>query len=139
MGHALRPHEGMPHLAPSEIVSRLRDSFEYVDSSAKAGSDHVGGMSAHFLRMKGGCKDRKDLSEFPTEIDTMIERLEAARSEAIEIVIAENPTDEDTCVSFVATPDEELFIGYANARHEEIATPLVTRIADTLGNIATNE
>ena len=34
MGHRLKPHSGMPHLAPSELVDRLRDCFAYVDVDA---------------------------------------------------------------------------------------------------------
>ncbi len=54
MGHRLKPSDGMPYLAPAEVIERLRDEFACVDADAEAGADHVGDMIAAFLRMKSG-------------------------------------------------------------------------------------
>lgn len=132
MGHRLKPHDGMPYLAPAEVVDRLRDSFGHVDADADAGVDHVGDMIAHFLRMKAGYERWKEPPPYAAEIDAEIERLEAVRSEAVSVVVTENPADEDTSFSFDVIPGEDIVIGYANARHEQVATPLVLRAAESL-------
>jgi hypothetical protein len=58
--------------------------------------------------------------------------LEAVRSDAVSVEITENPADEDTSFSFVVIPGEDIVIGYANAQHEQVATPLVLLAAEAL-------
>ena len=132
MGHRLKPNIGMPHLAPSEVVERLRDSFTHVDADRDAGADHVGDMITHFLRMKAGYERWKEPPPYAAEIDEQIARLEAVRSDAVSVEITENPADEDTSFSFAVIPGEDIVIGYANAQHEQVATPLVLRAAEAL-------
>lgn len=132
MGHRLKPHEGMPYLAPPEVVDRLREWFADVDVDREAGVDHVGDMIVQFLRMKQGYQHWKRPPPEAAQIDEIIARLEAVRNESVQVVITEDPADDDTSLSFAVVPGEDIIIGYANARHERIATPLVMRAAEAL-------
>jgi hypothetical protein len=132
MGHRLKPHEGMSYLAPAEVADRLRECFAYVDVDGEAGAEHVGDMIVQFLRMKQGYQRWKQPPPEAAEIDQVIARLEAVRNESVQVAITEDPADDDTSLSFAVVPGEDIIIGYANARHERIATPLVMRAAEAL-------
>ena len=133
MGHQLSPQKGASHLTPKEIVDRLCDAFEYVSSDAGVGAEQVGDMIAQLRRMKAGFKKRKDPPPMAAEVDKQLDRLEKVKSEALNIVVIDDPLDEDASFSFTAIPGDDLMIGYANAQHESVASPLVKRAAEAIG------
>jgi hypothetical protein len=118
MAHRLSPKVGQPYLSPSEVVRRLRDEFDFVDADREAGADHVGDMIAQFLRMRA-----------PQEI---IEAHRKAQPEAIQISVADEPAGE-AYLSFVAMPEEGLFIGYHSGGHERATEASLRRCAQALG------
>ncbi len=132
MGHQLSPRNDSPHLTPTEILERLRDEFAYVNSDAKAGSDQVGDMLAHLRRMKANFEKRREPPPMAAEVEHQISRLEAVRSEAISIVVIDDPLNEDASFSCTVIPGDDLIVGYASAQHEQSATPLVKRAAEAL-------
>ena len=133
MGHQLSPHDDTSYLTPKEIVDRLCDVFEYVSSDASVGAEQVGDMITQLRRMKSGFKKRKELPPMAAEVDKQIARLEEVQAEALNIVVIDDPLDENASFSFTALPGDDLLIGYASAQHEKTAAPLVKRAAKALG------
>ncbi len=132
MGHRLTPTQRAPHRL-RELVESLREAFPVVETDKDKGSDHVGDMIAHFLKVKAGYSRRKNPPPQAAEIDAMIQRLEVLRHNAAFVTIADDEFDEDQCVSFNLVPGEDVIIGYANQRHQDIASALTERIAEVLG------
>ena len=117
MAHRLSPKPGRHYLTPSEVVRRLREEFAIVQADQDAGADHVGDMIAQFLRMR------------PQEI---IETHRKAQTEAIRVTVADEAEGE-ACLSFVAMPDDGLFIGCHSGQHEQSTEGVLRRCAEALG------
>lgn len=132
MGHRLKPPEQETR-SLRDLVDSLRDAFSFVAANEDEGSDHIGDMIAHFLKVKAGYARWKDPPPEAVEIDAMIERWEGLRGNAAFVTVGDNEFDEDQRVSFNLIPGEDIIIGYANQRHEEVASELTRRIADVLG------
>lgn len=73
----------------------------------------------------------EDLFRKKTELDSMTERWSSHRGNAAYVVVADVDDDEDRCVDFNLVPGEEILIGCANARHEELSEPLAKNCADS--------
>src|SRR5687767_7047007 len=107
VAHRLDPPSGQPHLPPAEVVRRLEGEFGFVDADADAGAEHVAGMIRQLERM--GCPD------------SVIEECRQRQVPAVRVTVADSPEFTDEYVSFVAMPDEGLFVGYHSAEHEQRA------------------
>lgn len=132
MGHRLTPQGGATRTL-RDLIKSLREAFTIVEADRDRGSDHIGDMIAHFLRIKAGYARWKDPPPQAAEIDTFIARLEGLRENAAFITVADVEFDEDQCVRFNLVPGEDVIIGYANQRHQDVASALTTRIAHVLG------
>src|SRR4051812_8996384 len=118
MAHRRSPKHGRDYLTPSEVVRRLREEFAIVQADQDAGADHVGDMIAQFLRMRA-----------PREI---IEAHRKAQPEAIRVTVADE-AEGKACSSFVAMPDDGLFIGCHSGQREQSTEGLLRRCAEALG------
>lgn len=88
-------------------------------ADADAGAEHMSGMIRQLERMG--------------RPDTIIEECRRRQSLAVRVTVAESPEFTDEYVSFVAMPDEGLFVGYHSAQHEQRAAPLLERCGRALG------
>jgi hypothetical protein len=132
MAHHLVPHPGSEYHMPADVVDRLREEFPFVEVDREAGSDHVGDMITHFLRMKAGYERWKTPPPEAKELEQMIERLSRRRNEAVLVTVADDLSSEFGYVTFVVVPGEPLFFDCSCQQHEEAATSLVERIARNL-------
>ena len=114
----LPPEEGLK-LSAGEIVRRISDEFEHVETDAEEGKDHVGTMIETFVRLKA-----------PQAIlDWHIN----VRDSAVRVWVADHPSDELGYVTFVAMDGGDVFIDYSSKQHEERARPIVERCQKALG------
>lgn len=132
MGHRLTPTERVTH-SLRDLVDSLRNEFPFVKVDKDKGSDHIGDMIAHILKIKAGYSRWKNPPPQASEIDAMIQRWQDVRENAAFITVADDEFDEDRCVSFNLVPGEDVIIGYANQRHQDVASVLTERIAAVLG------
>lgn len=132
MGHRLKPPEQETR-SLRDLVDSLCDAFSFVAANEDEGSDHIGDMITHFLKIKASYARLKNPPQEAAEIDAMIERWEGLRENAAFVTVADNEFDEDQCVSFNLVPGEDIIIGYANQKHQAVASELTRQIADVLG------
>lgn len=133
MGHRLTPTASASQRSLEDLIASLRGAFPIVDADWEKGNDHIGDMIAHFLRMREGYARWKDPPPEAAEIVPLIERLNQLRDKAAYISVAEDDFDEDRCIVFNLVPGEDIIIGYANQRHEDLASPIAIRVAEALG------
>lgn len=132
MGHRLKPTErASRHL--DDLVDSLRGAFALVEADSAKGSELVGDMIAHFQKVKDGYSRWKTPPPQAAEIDTLIAHFEALRDQAVFITLADDESDGDRRISFNLISGEDIIMGYANQRHEAVATALTKRMADVLG------
>lgn len=132
MSHSLIPTDSTPRRSLDEMLELLRDEFDIFGVDRDRGDDLISDMIAHWLMMKR-TRESWNKPGDTTELDAMIERWSSHRGNAAYVVVADVDNDEDRCVDLNLVPGEEILIGYANARHEELSEPLARRIARTLG------
>lgn len=132
MGHRLVPSERSPRTL-AELVSLLRSEFPIVEADRDKGGDHIGDMITHFLKMKDGFARSKKAPPNVSQIDAIIEELQQQRGNAAYVTVADDEFDEDRCVTFNLVPGEDLIIGYANKKHQDVATTITERIAAVIG------
>lgn len=116
------------------MLELLRVEFEIFDVDRDRGDDLISDMIAHWLTVKR-TRENWNRPGDTSELDAMIERWSSHRGNAAYVVVADVDDDEDRCVDFNLVLGEEILIGYANARHEELSEPLARRIARTFGYI----
>ncbi len=117
MAHLLHPGEGIAYLDPEEVVRRLQGEFDYVSVDREEGSEVVSGIIAKLVELNA-----------PQEIiDTQL----AGQSQALQIVIADDPTS-DVHLKFTVKPNDGIFIGYFSWDHEQATRPLLERCARVL-------
>lgn len=124
MAHKLMPPDGKPFLAPEEVVRRLRDEFEFVETDAEEGRDHVQAMVLQFIKMESGGK---------VGCEVHIDRLQKARESAVMVVIADDEKSQDGRLRFAVIPGEPIIVGYWSGRHQRLAEPLLKRCSQALG------
>jgi hypothetical protein len=122
MAHELTPKANQPYLTPKEVVGRLRRAFKYVDASASRGAKSIDQSIEYMLSAQ------KTGAPFT---DEEIERLRSVRRKSIDIIIAD-ASEPDVVLSVLVEPDERLFFGYESGEHEDVARPLLERIAKVL-------
>lgn len=132
MSHSLTPPESTPIASLSEMLQRLSAEFAVFKSDRERGDDMIGDMIAHWLKLKKTWESRGKPRD-TTELDEMIARWQTHRGNAAYCVAADIDGDEDRCIAFNLVPGEEILVGYANAQHEELSTPLTKRVASALG------
>ena len=114
----LLPHEGHDALPVSEVIERLRDEFDFVDTDPDAGQDHVAGMIAATLR-------------FPDDLPGKQERLawfQAIQDDAVVVTFGDDVGVVATCC---VKPDSELFFDSPD-EVDGPARPLLDRAAAVL-------
>jgi hypothetical protein len=119
MSHQLKPKKGSPYLPPDEVVRRLQTEFAIVDADAAAGAQHVADMIKYYEKAKA-----------PPEL---IAAHRLLQSEAIAVIVADEPKPGDAYLQFVVMPGETLFIGYCSEQNEMAAKPLLKRCCQALG------
>ncbi len=87
---------GSEYLSPSEVVSRLRGEFRYVEVDLQQGDEHVKSMVEQLTRMQ-------DLEPPPASSEE-IERLKAARGQALFVCIFDEPQSEDAVLTTEVDP-----------------------------------
>lgn len=133
MAHRLTPTEYSSKRSLHELIRTLRESFPVVTVDRERGSDHLGDMIAHLIRVRKGYTRWKEPPDYAANIDTMIERLDRLRNNAAFMVVAAVECDDDQCITFNLVPGEAIMIGYANQKHKDMATPISLRVAEVLG------
>jgi len=124
MTHKLIPADGTSYLAPEEVVRRLNDEFEVVETDVEEGRDHVQSMILQFIKMQTGGK---------AGCDVHIERLQNVRDAAVMVVIADDIRSQDGRLRFAVIPEEPIIVGYWSGRHQRLAEPLLQRCSQALG------
>lgn len=114
------------------MLQLLCDEFSVFDVDRDRGNELISDMITHWLKMKR-TRESWNKPGDTTGLDSMMERWSAHRGNAAYVFVADVENDEDRRVHFNLVPGEQILIGYANAQHEELAEPLVRRIAQTLG------
>lgn len=115
----LLPPEAGPKLSAAEIVRRVRDEFEHVETDAEEGQDQVGTMIETFVRLKA-----------PRAI---LDWHVSVQESAVHVWVSDDPTDELAYVTFVAMDGGDVFIGYSSQQHQDRARPIVERCQRALG------
>ena len=118
MTHKLTPADGKTYLTPDEVVRRLSDEFDVVESDAQQGREHVQAMVRRFL--KAGAEET-------------IDRLQKGCDAAVMVVIADEPQSQDGRLRFAVIPGEPIIVGYWSGRHRRLAEPLLKRCSQALG------
>ncbi|HEY7117597.1 MAG TPA: hypothetical protein VH475_13495 [Tepidisphaeraceae bacterium] len=118
MAHRLFPITEGAYLAPKEIVRRLRAEFDFVETDADAGTEHVEGMLAQFQRMNAP--------------PAVIEAHRAALGKAVRIVVSDREDYDDDYLAFTTWPNNDPLVGYSSRQHEGAAAPLLERACKIL-------
>ena len=114
------------------MLELLRVEFAIFQCDRGRGDALISDMLAYWLRMKRTRESWKKPGD-TTELDAMIDRWSSHRGNAAYVLVADVIDDEDRCVHFNLVPGEDILIGYANAKHEELSKPLAQRVAGILG------
>ncbi|MCA8986556.1 MAG: hypothetical protein KDA78_02885 [Planctomycetaceae bacterium] len=132
MSHSLTPTDTTPLAPLDDMLERLREEFPVFESDRERGEDIIGDMIAHWLKMKRTWESWSKPGD-TTELSELITHWQNHRGNAAYCVVADVDSDEDRCITFNLVLGEEILISYANARHQELSTPLTKRVASTLG------
>jgi hypothetical protein len=120
MTHKLVPADGKEYLPPDEVVRRLRDEFDAVETDPGQGREHVLGMVRRLLKIEAGSEER-------------IDRLHKGCDAAVMVVVADDPNSQDGRLRFAVIPGEPIIVGYWSGRHQRLAEPILKRCAQSLG------
>ena len=118
MTHMLMPSDGNSYLSPDEVVRRLREEFDVVETDAEQGREHVQELVRRCL--KAGREET-------------IDRLQKARDAALMVVISDEPISQDGRLRFAVIPGEPIIVGYWSGRHQRLAEPILKRCSQALG------
>ena len=119
MATRLLPPDDHPKLSAAEVVQRLREEFEHIETDAGEGQDQVGAMIETFVRLKAP--------------QAILDWHVSVRDTAVHVWISDDPSDELAYVAFTAMDGGDVFIGYSSQQHEERARPIVERCQRALG------
>lgn len=133
MGHRLTPTEQAKEHSLSDLIETLRDTFLFVHADREKGSDVIGDMIAVFLRIKKSCAERPTGASEAAEFDRKIEHVSKLRDNAAFVTIVDDEDDEDQCINFNLVPGEDIIIGYADRKHEDVASKITERVAEAIG------
>jgi len=114
----LPPEEGPRHSA-AEIIRRIRDEFDHIETDVEEGQDQVGAMIETFVRLNAP--------------QAILDWHVNVRDSAVHVWVSDDPTDELAYVTFVAMDGGDVFIDYSSQQHQDRARPIVERCQCVLG------
>jgi hypothetical protein len=131
MAHSrLSPPAGMNFLTPMEAIHRLAAEFPTLHTDREQGAKYVGRMLEQLRKMS-------HLVPPPASVQE-IAQLESLTDQAIWISISD-PADSSAALAGCLIPGQPLFFGYASAKHEQEAKPLLARCGAALGYVIEGE